>query len=241
MFTMSQSIISKIWAIVDTVSVKFLKKPVRIPKQYENISYRMTSLLIHQSLGKSFQNWILLKPPYINGCKKTKNTGGNSPYCPAGLWTPCGGTWVYQKLQYRPALYKKVPFHIDTEGESGTGLGFGSRTSGFRRSRFLRNRKALSQKIPYRVISLQQWRLQVFGGETAECVCQGLQDIFEFIGGAPLLLIFDSATGVGRRTGDAVHESKLFSRFRAHYHFRIRFCNPLFRLGKRECRTQGRW
>ena len=24
---------------------------------------------------------------------------------------------------------------------------------------------------------------QVFGGETAECVCQGLQDIFEFIGG----------------------------------------------------------
>lgn len=26
---------------------------------------------------------------------------------------------------------------------------------------------------------------QVFGGETAECVCQGLQDIFEYIGGVP--------------------------------------------------------
>ena len=65
-----------------------------------------------------------------------------------------------------------------------------------------------------------------FGEETAECVCQGLQDIFEFIGGVPPLLIFDKATGVGRRIGDAIHESELFSRFRAHYHFRVRFCNP---------------
>lgn len=67
---------------------------------------------------------------------------------------------------------------------------------------------------------------QVFGGETAECVCQGLLDIFEFIGGVPPLLVFDNATGVGRRVGDAIHESELFSRFRAHYHFRVRFCNP---------------
>lgn len=67
---------------------------------------------------------------------------------------------------------------------------------------------------------------QVFGGETAECVCQGLQDIFEFIGGVPPLLIFDNATGVGRRMGDAIHESELFAKFRAHYHFRVRFCNP---------------
>ena len=50
--------------------------------------------------------------------------------------------------------------------------------------------------------------------------------IFEFIGGVPPLLIFDNATGVGRRIGDAIHESELFSRFRAHYHFRVRFCNP---------------
>jgi len=67
---------------------------------------------------------------------------------------------------------------------------------------------------------------QVFSGETAECVCQGLQDIFEFIGGGSPLLIFDNATGVGRRIGDSIHESELFSRFRAHYHFRVRFSNP---------------
>lgn len=67
---------------------------------------------------------------------------------------------------------------------------------------------------------------QVFGGETAECVCQGLRDIFEYIGGVPPLLVFDNATGVGRRIGDAIHESELFAKFRAHYRFRVKFCNP---------------
>ena len=67
---------------------------------------------------------------------------------------------------------------------------------------------------------------QVFRGETAECVCQGLQDIFNYIGGVPSLLVFDNATGVGRRVMDKVHETELFARFRAHYGFRIRFCNP---------------
>lgn len=56
---------------------------------------------------------------------------------------------------------------------------------------------------------------QVFGGETAECVCQGLRNIFEYIGGVPPLLIFDNATGVGKRVGSHVHETELFRRFRA--------------------------
>ncbi|WP_094602987.1 hypothetical protein SPSIL_024500 [Sporomusa silvacetica DSM 10669] len=67
---------------------------------------------------------------------------------------------------------------------------------------------------------------QVFGGETAECVCQGLQNIFAYIGGVPPLLIFDNATGVGHRVHEVVYESKLFGQFRAHYHFRVRYCNP---------------
>lgn len=73
---------------------------------------------------------------------------------------------------------------------------------------------------------------QVFGDETAECVCQVLLDIFEFIGGVPPLLIFDNATGVGRRVGDSIHESERFARFRTHYHFRVRFCNPYARWKK---------
>lgn len=67
---------------------------------------------------------------------------------------------------------------------------------------------------------------QVFGGETAECVCQGLKDIFEYIGSVPKLLIFDNATGVGRRIGEQIRETELFLRFRNHYGFPIRFCNP---------------
>ncbi len=36
---------------------------------------------------------------------------------------------------------------------------------------------------------------QVFGGETAECVCQGLSDIFTYIGGVPPVIVFDNASG----------------------------------------------
>lgn len=67
---------------------------------------------------------------------------------------------------------------------------------------------------------------QVFGGENAECVCQGLQDIFGYIGGIPTLIVFDNATGVGRRVGDVIREAKLFRQFRAHNGFSVRFCNP---------------
>lgn len=68
--------------------------------------------------------------------------------------------------------------------------------------------------------------VQVFGGETAECVCQGLKNIFEYIGKVPTTLVFDNATGVGRRIGDVIHETVLFGQFRAHYNITVRFCNP---------------
>ena len=67
---------------------------------------------------------------------------------------------------------------------------------------------------------------QVFGGENAECVCQGLKDTFTYIGGVPRLIVFDNATGVGKRVGEAIRETQLFRRFRAHYGFSVRFCNP---------------
>ena len=67
---------------------------------------------------------------------------------------------------------------------------------------------------------------QVFRGETAECVCQGLQDVFEAIGGVPSLLVFDNAAGVGRRIGDVIREAGLFRLFRLHHRFEARWCNP---------------
>jgi hypothetical protein len=68
--------------------------------------------------------------------------------------------------------------------------------------------------------------VQVFGGETAECVVQGLIDIFVYIGGVPILIVFDNASGVGRRIRDRVVFSELFLRFKCHYGFSVRFCNP---------------
>lgn len=58
---------------------------------------------------------------------------------------------------------------------------------------------------------------QVFWGETAECVCQGLRDVFEFLGGVPLRAVFDNATEVGRRVGAETGTSELFRRFAARH------------------------
>jgi len=66
---------------------------------------------------------------------------------------------------------------------------------------------------------------QLFSGESAECVCQGLKDTFEYVGSVPHLIVFDNATGVGRRINDTTTETELFARFRAHYGFKLRFCN----------------
>jgi len=66
---------------------------------------------------------------------------------------------------------------------------------------------------------------QFFYGESAECVCQGLKDIMAFIGGVPLVIVFDNGTGIGRKLKDAVYETELFKRFRMHYRFEARFTN----------------
>ncbi|PSR23298.1 MAG: transposase [Sulfobacillus thermosulfidooxidans] len=68
--------------------------------------------------------------------------------------------------------------------------------------------------------------IQLFRGENAECVVQGLVDIFTHIGGAPRRLIFDNASGVGHRVGETVRMTELFRRCQAHYGFETTFCNP---------------
>jgi len=67
---------------------------------------------------------------------------------------------------------------------------------------------------------------QVFWGEASECVCQGLRNVFEFVGGVPARAIFDNATEVGRRVCGAVRTSELFRLFAAHYGFDYTFTNP---------------
>ena len=67
---------------------------------------------------------------------------------------------------------------------------------------------------------------QVFWGETSECVCQGLRNVFEFAGGVPRRAVFDNATEVGRRVGGEAGLSELFRRFAAHYGLDYTFTNP---------------
>lgn len=68
--------------------------------------------------------------------------------------------------------------------------------------------------------------LQLFRGENAECVVHGLVDLFQHVGGCPQRLIFDNASGVGRRVGTQVRMTELFTRCQTHYGFETTFCNP---------------
>ena len=68
--------------------------------------------------------------------------------------------------------------------------------------------------------------LQLFRGETAECVVQGLHDLFLYLGGVPPRLVFDNASGVGHRVGEVVQMTDLFQRFATHHGFTTTFCNP---------------
>lgn len=76
--------------------------------------------------------------------------------------------------------------------------------------------------FPYSNVGL----VQVFRGENAECVCQALQNIFEFVGGIPSRIVFDNATGIGKRIGNLVRTTEMFGAFAAHYGFSFSFCNP---------------
>lgn len=135
-----------------------------------------------------------------------------------------GFTGSYDSVQ---KFVQKIRKDIQTKGTQELVWGPGCAQADFGEADFNEDtacvrRKYLTVSFPYSNDSFSQ----VFRGETAECVCQGLLDIFNYIGGVPELLIFDNATGVGRRVMDKVHETELFSRFRAHYGFRVRFCNP---------------
>lgn len=76
--------------------------------------------------------------------------------------------------------------------------------------------------LPY---SNMAWA-QLFGGQTAECVTQGLADVFERLGGVPSRIVVDNATGIGRRIADKIVTTELYQRFSVHYGFETTFCNP---------------
>ena len=64
-------------------------------------------------------------------------------------------------------------------------------------------------------------------GENAQCVCEGLVEIFEHIGLVPMVLVMDNATGAAHhRAWDKITIVGLFQLFLEHYRIEARFCNP---------------
>lgn len=64
-------------------------------------------------------------------------------------------------------------------------------------------------------------------GENAECVCEGLRTVFEHVGMAPRVMVFDNATGAAHRVAwDKITIVDVFQRFVEHYRIEVRFCNP---------------
>ena len=60
--------------------------------------------------------------------------------------------------------------------------------------------------FPYSNIGLAQ----LMPGENAECTCQALLDLFEWLGGVPERIVFDNAAGVGRRSSGGIRWTRLF-------------------------------
>lgn len=79
---------------------------------------------------------------------------------------------------------------------------------------------------------------EVFADEKDVCVCQGLKDRFERIGGVPPVIVLDNATEAGRRRRDVIVGSDLFRRLRLRYGFTARFCNPS--AGKEKGNVEGK-
>lgn len=64
-------------------------------------------------------------------------------------------------------------------------------------------------------------------GESAECVCEGLETVFSHVGLAPRVMVFDNATGAAHPVAwDRITVVEVFQRFVEHYRVEVGFCNP---------------
>lgn len=78
-------------------------------------------------------------------------------------------------------------------------------------------------------------------GENAECVCEGLAQIFDHIGMVPRVLVLDNATGAGHRVAwNKVTVVRVFAMFCDHYRLETRFRDPVFRQREGIRRERGR-
>ncbi len=67
---------------------------------------------------------------------------------------------------------------------------------------------------------------QALPSGNAECVCQGLKTIFDYIGGAPTRIVFGNAAGIGRKLCDDMRTTAVFEQCAARCGFAYAFCSP---------------
>ena len=139
----------------------------------------------------------------------------------------CGFTGPYSSVQRRVRRWRRG-HRARSDGFAESKWAPGSAQVDFGRARAVvagveRVVHFLAVSFPYSNMR----RVAALPGETAECVCQGLLEVFERTGMTPGVVVFDNATGVGHRNSDGTAaRTRLFSLFRAHYGFEPRFCNP---------------
>lgn len=70
--------------------------------------------------------------------------------------------------------------------------------------------------------------MQLFRGENAECLFEGMINIFNYIGGVPTAIWFDNMSPVVKKIlrGGGRDLTEKFLRFANHYRFKSIFCNP---------------
>ena len=70
--------------------------------------------------------------------------------------------------------------------------------------------------------------VQVFPSQNQECLLEGLQRIFQKIGGTPARIRFDNMTTAVAQIKDGRERvlAEGFERFKLHYRFQADFCNP---------------
>jgi len=69
---------------------------------------------------------------------------------------------------------------------------------------------------------------QLCRNETKECLCEGLQNIFEFIGGVPMRILFDNMSSAVVHIEEHGNRklTDMFMRFTMHHRYKAEFCNP---------------
>jgi transposase len=83
---------------------------------------------------------------------------------------------------------------------------------------------------------------QLFGGETAECLEEGLKAVFQHIGGVPQKIRFDNASSMVariRQDGERILTDS-FLRFKEHYGFEAVFSQPRGRPRERQRGNESR-